>query len=318
MTSRTRRANLDQHAISADNAGDLATKWTFQTHGDVSATPAVVGGAVYFPDWGGYINKVNAATGQLIWQRKLSNYNTNWAADLRLADGARHRRQCHVHRRPGRRKQHPGRGSAGSGAWRSTQRPAPCSGPRKSIPTRSRSSPRRRSSGTASSTSGLPRPRRTPRPSSPATCAATSEVRSAPSMPRQGRSLDDLHGPAGQRFQRRCVLGRRGLGHHRGDRSRLEDRLRLDGQQLQRPGLGQGCQDNGGTPSQCLDASDHIDAIVALDITTGQIKWATGVQGFDDWIVSCIPDIPAPTPARPRRPGPTMTSARGRTCSGPR
>ena len=76
------RANLDQRAISADNAGDLATKWTFQTHGDVSATPAVVGGAVYFPDWGGYINKVNAATGQLIWQRKLSDYDNNWAADL--------------------------------------------------------------------------------------------------------------------------------------------------------------------------------------------------------------------------------------------
>ena len=76
------RSNPDQKAITADNAGKLATKWTFETHGDVSATPAVVGGAVYFPDWGGYINKVNAATGALIWERKLSDYNTNWAADL--------------------------------------------------------------------------------------------------------------------------------------------------------------------------------------------------------------------------------------------
>ena len=78
-------AAAKQHAISADNAGDLATKWTFETHGDVSATPAVVGGAVYFPDWGGYINKVNAATGALIWQRKLTDYGYNTTADLPAA-----------------------------------------------------------------------------------------------------------------------------------------------------------------------------------------------------------------------------------------
>src|SRR4051795_8707606 len=50
-------------AINPQNAKQLAVKWKFTTHGDVSATPAVVGGAVYFPDWGGYLNKVNASTG---------------------------------------------------------------------------------------------------------------------------------------------------------------------------------------------------------------------------------------------------------------
>ena len=52
------------------------------------------------------------------------------------------------------------------------------------------------------------------------------------------------------------------------------------------PDAAKDCQDNGRTPSQCLDPepprANNIDAIVALDITTGQIKWATGVQGFDD------------------------------------
>src|SRR3989442_4234383 len=76
------RSNSDQKAITADNAGKLATKWTFATHGDVSATPAVVGGAVYFPDWGGYINKVSASTGTLIWQRKLADYDNNFPSDL--------------------------------------------------------------------------------------------------------------------------------------------------------------------------------------------------------------------------------------------
>ena len=68
------------------------------------------------------------------------------------------------------------------------------------------------------------------------------------------------------------------------------------------PDAAKDCQDNGGTPSECLDPSDHIDAIVALDMTTGEIKWATGVQGFDDWIVSCIPGIAAePLPDRDAR-----------------
>jgi polyvinyl alcohol dehydrogenase (cytochrome) len=33
-------------------------KWTAPTHGDVSATPTVANGIVYFPDWGGYIDAV--------------------------------------------------------------------------------------------------------------------------------------------------------------------------------------------------------------------------------------------------------------------
>ncbi len=43
----------------------------------VSARPAVVSGVVYFPDWGGYLWAVNAATGKEIWGTKLSSYVTN-------------------------------------------------------------------------------------------------------------------------------------------------------------------------------------------------------------------------------------------------
>ncbi|MBO0811780.1 MAG: PQQ-binding-like beta-propeller repeat protein [Microlunatus sp.] len=71
------RSNDTQTAVSPSNAGRLSQKWTSQTHGDVSATPAVTGGAVYFPDWGGYLNKVDAKTGAVIWQRKLSDYGYN-------------------------------------------------------------------------------------------------------------------------------------------------------------------------------------------------------------------------------------------------
>jgi polyvinyl alcohol dehydrogenase (cytochrome) len=62
------------------------------------------------------------------------------------------------------------------------------------------------------------------------------------------------------------------------------------------------CQAAGGTSSACLSPDDHIDAIVALDATTGRIKWATGVQGFDDWNVACIPGFPPNN--CPTNPGP--------------
>ncbi len=69
----------EQHAVQpepgqahASNADKLKAKWTFETHGDVSANPAVTGGAAYFPDWGGYIYKVDAKTGALIWQHKMN------------------------------------------------------------------------------------------------------------------------------------------------------------------------------------------------------------------------------------------------------
>jgi len=70
--SRTQPAETK---INADNAANLAVKWTFPTHGNVSATPTVANGVVYFPDWGGYLNAVDAQTGNLIWQRQISSYS---------------------------------------------------------------------------------------------------------------------------------------------------------------------------------------------------------------------------------------------------
>ncbi|CAN1827767.1 Polyvinylalcohol dehydrogenase [Linum perenne] len=38
---------------------------------DISATPAVANGVVYFPSWNGYIDAVTASRGSLIWQQNL-------------------------------------------------------------------------------------------------------------------------------------------------------------------------------------------------------------------------------------------------------
>ncbi len=57
--------------ISVATAPTLGVKWVYAAKGDVSATPSVVAGSVYFPDWGGYINKVDANTGAEIWSKSI-------------------------------------------------------------------------------------------------------------------------------------------------------------------------------------------------------------------------------------------------------
>lgn len=71
--NNTRNAATESK-ISVTNASDLTVKWAFTTAGDVSATPAVDGNAVYFPDWGGYIYKVDAKTGEMIWSRQVKEF----------------------------------------------------------------------------------------------------------------------------------------------------------------------------------------------------------------------------------------------------
>ena len=75
------RDQPNEHDISPANVSQLAPKWVATTHGDVSATPAVVDGAVYFADSGGMLWKLDAATGAVIWSHKVSDY-TGIAGDI--------------------------------------------------------------------------------------------------------------------------------------------------------------------------------------------------------------------------------------------
>src|SRR5215510_7389632 len=67
--------------IGRRNVDRLLPKWTATTTGDVSGTPAVADGAVYFGDFGGTLWKLDAQTGAVIWSHQVSDY-TGIAADL--------------------------------------------------------------------------------------------------------------------------------------------------------------------------------------------------------------------------------------------
>ncbi len=66
------RSQPAESTISVKNVGKLVPLFSVATDGDVSATPNVSGGVAYFPDWGGSLWAVNATTGAVIWKDNLS------------------------------------------------------------------------------------------------------------------------------------------------------------------------------------------------------------------------------------------------------
>jgi polyvinyl alcohol dehydrogenase (cytochrome) len=71
---RNTRFQNTETTINVANVANLAVKWQFTTGGDVSATPAVDDTAVYFPDWAGNLFAVDRNTGALLWSRQIPDY----------------------------------------------------------------------------------------------------------------------------------------------------------------------------------------------------------------------------------------------------
>lgn len=65
------RFQASEHTLSVENVDGLAIKWAFTTEGDVSATPAVDADTVYFPDWAGNLYAVDKATGTQKWKASI-------------------------------------------------------------------------------------------------------------------------------------------------------------------------------------------------------------------------------------------------------
>jgi polyvinyl alcohol dehydrogenase (cytochrome) len=48
------------------------------------------------------------------------------------------------------------------------------------------------------------------------------------------------------------------------------------------------CIRNGGTQESCNSPADHVDSVVALDMTTGHYVWTHRFATSDDWTVACF------------------------------
>lgn len=62
----------DECKISPKTAPNLNKKWTLSTGGDVTATPAIAGGVIYFPTWSGELFAVKESSGSIVWQKNLT------------------------------------------------------------------------------------------------------------------------------------------------------------------------------------------------------------------------------------------------------
>lgn len=66
------RHQASEHQLGPGNVASLQVKWQFTTGGDVSATPAVHGGRVYVPDWAGNLYALDRETGAQLWRASIA------------------------------------------------------------------------------------------------------------------------------------------------------------------------------------------------------------------------------------------------------
>ncbi|OMP06337.1 hypothetical protein COLO4_08185 [Corchorus olitorius] len=57
--------------ISPETVSRLSLKWRFNASKDITATPSIFDGTVYFPSWDGYVYAVKASDGSLIWKQSV-------------------------------------------------------------------------------------------------------------------------------------------------------------------------------------------------------------------------------------------------------
>jgi polyvinyl alcohol dehydrogenase (cytochrome) len=286
----------NETAINANNVKSLAVKWTAQVHGDVSAIPAVVDGAVYVPDWGGYLNKLDANTGAVIWSKPIDSYEPPGvpAGAVSRASPAVVGNTVYLGDQNGGHL-FAVNATNGDPVWTTTVDPAPAdaeyalltAGPLvyNGIVYQGLASAEEQIAGVDPTY-----PCCTFRGSVTAMDAATGKVLW------RTYTVPDNHGQPG---------GYSGGGVW-GTTPAIDPASNTlfitTGNNYSVPPAVDDCQTARGKPGSCLSPDDHVDSIMALDAATGRIKWTTNVQGFDTWNYGCIPGFPPDN--CPTNPGP--------------
>ena len=285
------RFAANESKISAANASGLVKKWEFTTGGDVSATPAVDGQRVYVPDWAGNLYAVDRTTGQQVWSRTITSY-TGIPGDKARATPAVTDTALIL----GNQGPFGGGGAVfavdkatGALLWKTQVDSHPAA-----IITQSATVfDGVAYVGTASQEELMSAvvpgyPCCTFRGSFAALDATSGAILWKTSMTPEGYPGNAVWGssPAIDTKRRTVYIA--------------------TGNNYDVPQTTLDCVAAAATPAQraaCIPANDHFDSILALDMRTGAIKWATRALDFDAWTVDCIPFIGdgsnCPEPAGP-------------------
>lgn len=278
--------NLQNTAANSSSSGkdvsQLRPKWTFTTGGDVSARAAVVNGVAYFPDWGGNLWAVNAQNGTKVWGHQLSDYglpaNTQSRTSVAVANGV-----AYVGTQEGAWLLAI---NAATGAliWR-TQLESAAVDPLAIVTASPAVSGGLVYTGVASLQEGAAAnpafPCCTARGSVVAVNATTGAIVWKTYTVPTGYSGGGVWGSnfAIDEKRGRVFVGTGNNYAHPTDPAYLA------------------CIAGGGSAASCSSPANFVDAILALDLNTGAVKWASkfatwsqpGVtDGSDDWNVACL------------------------------
>lgn len=269
------RWNPTERKLSTSTVAGLDSKWTFATQGDVSATPAVSHGAVYLPDWGGYFSKVDATTGKLIWQRSIPDY-VGITAALSRTSPVVSGDTVYIGTQKGARLLAIDT-TTGDLRWSSTLDDHPYAQLTQSPMVYDGVVYEGVSSSEEVAAIDPAYDCCTFRGSIQAIDAATGDVLWKTYMtPEPTDTTDGIYSGNG------VWSGTPAID------PATHTLYITSGNNYTVPADVEECQDNGGTPSECNSPENHLDSIVALDSTTGRIKWATGDDAFDTWNGGCV------------------------------
>jgi polyvinyl alcohol dehydrogenase (cytochrome) len=269
--------------INPENVGALTLKWAFTTGGDVSATPAVHNGTVYFPDWAGNFYAVNAETGALQWSNTVSSW-TGVAGDYARDDPAIFGDYLILGDHAGSLATWtPAGGLSGPGAWVTAVN---------------------RLTGAVLWTTKVD--------SFPAAFITGSPVihhgvvyvgvasgeehtASTPGYPccSSSGSVVALGLEHGKILWKTYMVPSGYSGGSVWGSTPVIDVARNSiyvgtGNNFSVPDFVETCFANNNNNPYCAASNDYFDSVVALDLTTGQVKWATGASYYDAWNSSCI------------------------------
>ncbi|KAF4407465.1 MULTISPECIES: PQQ-binding-like beta-propeller repeat protein [Streptomyces] len=269
------RSNPHEKILSPATVGGLGSKWSVGTQGDVSATPAVVDGAVYFPDWGGSFTKTDAGTGEQIWQRSVPEY-TGIEDAVSRSSPAVVGDTVYIGTQSGARLLAIDT-ETGDLRWDIAMDEHPSA-----ILTQSPMVYDGVIYQGVSSEEEIdaidPEYRCcTFRGSLAAVDAETGEIlwKTYMTPESEGEAPDIYSGNAVWSGTPAIDPGTGTVYITTGNNYTLPEEV-------------QECQAEGGTPSTCSSPDNHLNSIVALDAATGKVKWATGQDSFDTWNGGCI------------------------------
>ncbi|MEI2774829.1 MAG: PQQ-binding-like beta-propeller repeat protein [Tetrasphaera sp.] len=273
------RTSFFERKINSTTASRLKVKWTFKTRGDVSVTPTVSKGAIYFSDWSGWLYKADAKTGRKIWERYVPDFTGNPESVARtspVVDTARNAIYITDWTEANLMSV-----DLSTGALKWIKR----------IDTQYKS--------VLTMAPLLYNGKLYQGVSSRESEFAWDTTHECCTFRGNVNAIDANTGAI--IWKKYVVPDNGGVpGGYSG--APLWGAPTVDpttntvyfttGQNYSLPQSVYDCQDNGGTPAECHDPDNHYDSVLAYDARNGDLKWASGKRTFDAWNAACVPGLP--------------------------